>query len=1152
MPSGEREQGTGEGSPPDQGSPSLNSMTPTQTNLELSDRLSPGTLVAGRYRILSMAGVGGMGIVYRARDEELNAEVALKVLRADLGSDPKVLERFRGELRLARQVSHKNVVRIHDIGEHKGLRFLTMRFVEGRSLREVLEREGPLPLERAAPIIRQVAEGLEQAHAAGVVHRDLKPANILLDSSDTAYITDFGVARSLEGGGLTRAGGVVGTPDYLSPEQIAGDPVDGRADIYALGIVFYETLTGELPFRGGSQAEMLAQRLAGRPRDLSETGVRAPAHVRAVIRRCLERSTARRYPNARAFLEDLDRGRASGVSRRLPKALIAAAVALLLIGAWALTRGSFRLPFQSAARQQPATPSPALHAVAVLPLLDETARQDLRWTSTGVADMLSGNLAETPNLRVLDSQRVLRGVKDLHWESGRYEERALRQLAELWSVDSLVTGSIRGAGQRVRLDLRLHRIEPGGLSTRQLGGETARLEGLFDLVSSLAGRLRNELGVKGSDLVSEPEPQTKSLAAARAYQEGRERLLVGDEIGAAPALERAVAADPGYGAALERLSETYQSLGYQEKASAAAERALSVLGEGRSRLAYRARARSALLRGNPKEAEAHYRELARRYPSDTEPRLDLASAQAAQGHHAEALDTLKAVVEVDPKDPRAWLLLGRSATLTGEGSRAVNDYLVKALALQNQLGNEKGKADVLAAIAAAHQRLAAFPQALESYTVASRIQKAIGDEQGLATTLRSRSQIHQAMGRVSEAEEDLASARRLFTKIGDRKGLSGAWNAFGVLQESRGAYREALNSYQEALKIRRGLGDERLLAQSYDNVGYIFYLQGEYDNAQVYWQQALDLRRRIGEKSGVVLSLQNLGFLQTAQGKWDEALKSFVEALERAREIDLKDAIAISLGNMGILYQLQGRPAAALDSFDEALGVARGLEFKAALTEFTIKKGHLLLKLGKGELVEPMLSQAQAWVKETGNSEQSADLEVLRGEWHLARSEVSLARRAFGRAVPLAKESGSKVSHLHARIASGRGALEGGDSAGATAALASALVDAEALSHALLQIEAGAALASAHLARRRTRQAEETIAKAVRLAEETGWEAGLYELYALEGKIRQAAGDRAGALEAFRKSQTRAVKLAEGLTPELRASFEMLPSVRGTVGVKGP
>ena len=271
-----------------------------------------------------------MGVVYRAHDEELDLDVALKVLRPGVGTDQQGIERFRRELVLARQVTHRNVVRIHDIGESDGLRFLTMRYVEGRSLLEVLDKGGPLPLERAVKIVRQIADALQDAHDAGVVHRDLKPGNILLESDDTAYITDFGVARSLDRDGLTRAGAVVGTTDYLSPEQARGDPVDGRSDIYALGIVFYEMLTRQLPSQGASQAEILAQRISGRVRDIGETGVQVPPHVRRVIRRCLERSPARRYQSARQLIADLDRPGGSArffpISRRwlaLPVALLA-------------------------------------------------------------------------------------------------------------------------------------------------------------------------------------------------------------------------------------------------------------------------------------------------------------------------------------------------------------------------------------------------------------------------------------------------------------------------------------------------------------------------------------------------------------------------------------------------------------------------------------------------------------------------------------------------------------------------------------------------------------------------------------------------------------------------------------------------------------
>ncbi|MFY9551085.1 MAG: serine/threonine-protein kinase, partial [Thermoanaerobaculia bacterium] len=272
-----------------------------------------------------------MGVVYRAIDEELGVPVALKVLRPDLGGDPSVIQRFRSELVLARQVTHRNVVRIHDIGEHEDLRFLTMDYVEGRSLREILERDGTLPLERAVGILRQLAEGLGEAHAAGVVHRDLKPANILVDAEDRAFITDFGVARSLARDSRTRAGAVVGTPDYLAPEQIAGDPVDARADLYALGIVFFEMLSGQLPFRASSQAEMFAQRLSGRPLDLRELDVESPGWVRQIIGRCLERSPARRYADARSVIADLERRRPRGRLRARSRRV--AVIALLGVAA---------------------------------------------------------------------------------------------------------------------------------------------------------------------------------------------------------------------------------------------------------------------------------------------------------------------------------------------------------------------------------------------------------------------------------------------------------------------------------------------------------------------------------------------------------------------------------------------------------------------------------------------------------------------------------------------------------------------------------------------------------------------------------------------------------------------------------------------------
>ena len=1126
-------------------------LTPTVTSVDVTRRFAPGTLVAGRYRIVSVAGVGGMGVVYRARDEELGVDAALKVLRPDLGSDPAVLERFRSELRLAREVTHKNVVRIHDIGEHEGLRFLTMRYVEGRSLSEVLEREGPMPPERAVSIVRQVASALGEAHRAGVIHRDLKPGNILLDAEDAAFITDFGVARSLASDGLTRAGAVVGTPDYLSPEQIAGDPVDGRTDLYALGIVFYEMLTGQLPFRAGSQAEMLGQRLAGRARDLSESGIHAPAWLRAVVRRLLERSPARRYPDAAALVADLDRARADRRPRPAA-AIVAAAVVLAAIGAWLALRGRGNVlpvsPAPAAGARSPA--AAARGAVALLPLSDETAEPTLAWASTGIPEMLAANLSETGELRIVDSLRVLRNLRDLRLPSGKYDEAALAQLADLWSVGQLVTGAIRRSGSRLRVDLRLVRTGPSGLASRYVSAEAAGPEGLFAAVRTLAERLHGELGFPARDTAEKLVPETASVDAARAYEAGRQRLLAGDDLGAAPAFEKAVAADPAFAAALERLAETYQGLGREEKAVDAVNRALRAVGSSESRIAYRVRARAALLAGKPQDAEKHFQELLRRYPFDSEPRLDLAAAQAAQGHNSEAVATLRKAVELDPGDPRAWFQLGKNSILAGDPARAASDYLVRALALHTRLGNEKGKADVLNAMGVAYQQLGEYPKALEAYTAASGARGHLGDDRGLASTLRNRAMVNLALGRSRDAEGDLSRARGLFQKIGDRGGLSDVMNDFGLLHEGRGAYAPALAAYQDALKIRRGLGDERLISQSYDNVGYIYYLHGEYDNALVYWKQALDLRRRIGEKNGIVLSVQNMGFLQTAQGKWDEALKSFVEALEDSRQIGFKNAEAISLGNIAALSAYRGRFGAALESFESALAILRPLDLKPALAEFTLKEAELRLLLGQSDEVRSRLDAARAWLKETENREQSADLEALEGAWLSARGEAEPARRSFARAVALAKESGSRATMLHTRIAGASASASRGEAAAATE-LSRALAEAESLGHALLTILAAEGLAHAEAARGRWPRAEELARRAMRIADQTGWEAGRYRLSLLLARSLEKQGDRAGSGEAYARAAREAAKLRENVPAAMRSIFDLQPTVREALS-RGP
>ena len=273
--------------------------------------VAPGSLFSGRYDVLGTIGKGGMGVVYRARDRQLDEVVALKVLRSDvLKDDPTLLERFKQEIKLARRITHRNVLRTHDFGETQGTPYISMEYLEGVTLKDLIRGKGALPLPVGLRIAKQMCLGLEAAHQEGVVHRDIKPQNMLIiPETGDLKIMDFGIARVSEmkagAAGLTSTGTVMGTPDYMPPEQAQGQPADFRSDIYSLGIVLYEIFTGHLPFTGDSvMAVVLAhiQKPAPAPRQANPA---IPPELEAIILRCLEKSPAKRYQRVEEVLEDL-------------------------------------------------------------------------------------------------------------------------------------------------------------------------------------------------------------------------------------------------------------------------------------------------------------------------------------------------------------------------------------------------------------------------------------------------------------------------------------------------------------------------------------------------------------------------------------------------------------------------------------------------------------------------------------------------------------------------------------------------------------------------------------------------------------------------------------------------------------------------------
>src|SRR5712691_703473 len=313
--------------------------TPSPRRSPSGASLADDTDLNARYHIVRQLGEGGMGEVYLAYDRELDREVTLKLIRTDLTKHPAIMERFRREIQLATRITHKNVLRVYDLGEANGLKFLSMQYVDGEDLSAVLRREGRPPLPRVIELFRQICEGLAAAHEQGVIHRDLKPQNIMIDGHGRVLITDFGLAKSLEQVSLTEAGKIIGTPHYMSPEQVKGVPLDQRSDIYSLGIMLYEMLTGIVPFSGGSAYEVMIQRIQRTPRPATDHNPKIPPYLMKILQRCLETDPNLRYTSTSEILHDLDTQSVHRTfrmhilrSRRFaPAAYAVAAITILLI-----------------------------------------------------------------------------------------------------------------------------------------------------------------------------------------------------------------------------------------------------------------------------------------------------------------------------------------------------------------------------------------------------------------------------------------------------------------------------------------------------------------------------------------------------------------------------------------------------------------------------------------------------------------------------------------------------------------------------------------------------------------------------------------------------------------------------------------------------
>lgn len=590
-----------------------------------------------------------MGAVYQARDRELDRIVALKVIHGGLAGHPNILQRFKQELILARQITHRNVTRIYDLGVAAGLRFITMEFVEGRDLGSLLDEQKFTP-EEAFPILLQICAALESAHAEGVIHRDLKPQNVMVETGGRVVVMDFGIARSMEATGMTQAGALMGTPAYMSPEQAKGLPVDGRSDIFAWGIIAYELLTGEVPFAADTALATMLLRTQGPPKPPVQLNPNIPQALSDIVLKSLATDPADRYQNFALLRKDLEDWEAGNLHRDIvaPRmammeesktgkriALAIAAAVVALGGAYA----GYRLMHKP---QAPVAPMTVLIADfnnhTGDTVFDGTLESTLRLALEG-ASFTS----------VYDRTRIRElGLKSI---SGRFDETRAQEIAASQGLSVVVSGSVDHRGSDYQLSLKAIQTVSGKVLANAEATAPNKDQVLF-AVTKLGAAARRALGDATSESEQRLSMETLSAAnleAVHEYATGLDTLSAGRFADAQSHLSRAVELDPDFGMAYTILASAARNQGRFQDAEHYIREAIKRTGRMTERERYRTRGYLYFLTGDYTKCVEEYGALLERYLADTGAYTNIAVCLVHLHNVPKSIDYARRAVAILPK-----------------------------------------------------------------------------------------------------------------------------------------------------------------------------------------------------------------------------------------------------------------------------------------------------------------------------------------------------------------------------------------------------------------------------------------------------------------------------------------------------------------------